>query len=247
MKLPRRFVTKLRLATVLAASAALGWSAPEARAGLVLSSPVVTTDVTGEGDTLVDRLPAPRVFATTILSGTAEARMSYDFVVDGPPGEFIPVVVTSTLSYSASETNSLSAWIAQAAVGISGGQSGGQFEQIINRSDLPVFSKDVVFIDGVISQTLVQVNISAFVADFIVAGTHPPNSLISAKADPVISFAPGFDSTGFTIVLPPGVGNSFDSGSATPEPSTLVLSSITFGMWGVVWAYRQRKRTRAAA
>lgn len=49
MKLPRRFVTKLSLATVLAASAGLGWATPDAMAGLVLSAPVVTTDQSGEG------------------------------------------------------------------------------------------------------------------------------------------------------------------------------------------------------
>ena len=36
-------------------------------------------------------------------------------------------------------------------------------------------------------------------------------------------------------------------GAVVPEPSTLVLSSILFGMFGVVWSYKRLKRTTAAA
>jgi hypothetical protein len=43
---------------------------------------------------------------------------------------------------------------------------------------------------------------------------------VSGYIDPVISFAPGFDSTGYTIVLTSGVGNS--PVASTPEPGTFV-------------------------
>jgi hypothetical protein len=43
---------------------------------------------------------------------------------------------------------------------------------------------------------------------------------VSGYIDPVISFAPGFDATGYSIVLTPGVGNS--PATSTPEPGTFV-------------------------
>ena len=62
-------------------------------------------------------------------------------------------------------------------------------------------------------------------ANAFVQSTNQPFSTSSAEAtlDPVISFGPGFDSTGFSIALSPGIGNE---GSAVPEPSTWMFLSI---------------------
>jgi hypothetical protein len=91
---------------------------------------------------------------------------------------------------------------------------------------------DVSVAPGTVYQISVSVNATISYIDGVTL----------AFADPVISFAPGFNSTGMTLQFSPGIGNS-----AVPEPSTLVMSSIVLGMFGVVWAYRQLQRTRATA
>lgn len=44
-------------------------------------------------------------------------------------------------------------------------------------------------------------------------------SSVEGDLDPVISFGQGFDSTGYSIVLSPGIGNQGSSASAVPEPA----------------------------
>ena len=48
---------------------------------------------------------------------------------------------------------------------------------------------------------------------------------VDAFADPVIAFAPGFDATGFSIELSPGVGNASNA-SPVPEPATVVMFAM---------------------
>jgi len=61
------------------------------------------------------------------------------------------------------------------------------------------------------------------------------------NVDPVISFAPGFDSTGYSIALSPGVGNE---ASTVPEPATWVLLSTAALAW--LFGHRLRRRTRGS-
>jgi hypothetical protein len=67
-------------------------------------------------------------------------------------------------------------------------------------------------------------------ASATVQATNQPFSTSSAEAtlDPVISFGPGFDSTGYSIALSPGIGND---ASTVPEPSTwMFLSTATLAL-----------------
>ncbi len=67
-------------------------------------------------------------------------------------------------------------------------------------------------------------------ANASVQATNQPFSTSSAEAtlDPVISFGPGFDSTGYSIALSPGIGNDT---STVPEPATwLLVSAAALGM-----------------
>jgi len=61
-------------------------------------------------------------------------------------------------------------------------------------------------------------------ANAFVQATNQPFSTSSAEAtlDPVISFGPGFDSTGYSIAVSPGGGNE---ASTVPEPATWMFLS----------------------
>ncbi len=64
---------------------------------------------------------------------------------------------------------------------------------------------------------------------------------VTALADPVIRFAPGFDSTGYSLAFSPGIGNT----SPVPEPATSGLLALGLGL-GLV-ALLRLVRDRAAA
>ena len=55
---------------------------------------------------------------------------------------------------------------------------------------------------------------------------------VTAFADPVIHFADGFDSTGYSIQVSPGIGNG---AASVPEPGTLALLVVSLG-WLAGWA-----------
>jgi hypothetical protein len=59
-----------------------------------------------------------------------------------------------------------------------------------------------------------------------------------AQVDPVISFAPGFDATGYSIELSEGVGNS------VPEPGA---APMTLAGAGVLLLMRRTQRSRVPA
>ena len=78
-------------------------------------------------------------------------------------------------------------------------------------------------------------------ANATVQATNQPFSTSSAEAtlDPVISFGPGFDSTGFSIALSPGIGND---ASTVPEPSTwMFLSTATLAL---IYGHRRRRHDK---
>jgi PEP-CTERM motif-containing protein len=59
-----------------------------------------------------------------------------------------------------------------------------------------------------------------------------------AQVDPVISFDPGFDATGFSIEVSEGVGNT------VPEPGAALM---TLAGAGVLLLVRRGRRSRAPA
>jgi len=62
-----------------------------------------------------------------------------------------------------------------------------------------------------------SISLDAFVS--VVATNQPfSTSSVEANLDPVITFGSGFDSTGYSIALSPGIGNG--ESSAVPEPAS---------------------------
>jgi hypothetical protein len=264
MKLPHWFVTKVSLSTVLAASAGLGWATPGARAGLILPDPVQETQDHGAGFTTTALTPSPFVGAAAetingLTSGSAEATLTYFFAVVGPSSVQVPIEIHSFVVFKVTNAlltgppTSRTFFNLDASVSFQDLRIGHQ-PQTLQAIGTTYDGGDTKNLQLSASETktskfnlesglLFSVSLSASVD--IQNLFIDQDTLLNAAADPVISFAPGFDSTGFSLEFSPGVGNSFSSD--TPEPSTLVLSSIVFGMWGIVWACRQRRRTRAAA
>ncbi len=264
MKLPRRSVTKANVAAILAASAALCWVIPEATAGLisggqVLPNAVYTRFASGIGDAsgraTASGQPFPSVEAFSEVQGfaageTAVAAVRYWVQVDGPtPRAFVPLVMENTVNWFDVGLTSTTHFLAEALVEV--GAPPGVPLDIKNGflfqsgSTLPSGGGSSTTVVPIDAQTGVpfEVSIAATAEMYLPFGG--PNTVFTAQADPVISFAPSFDSAGYTLEFSPGIGNG--SAPAAPEPSTLVLSSIPLGIVGAIRAYRQGRRTRAAA
>jgi hypothetical protein len=250
--------------------AALSRATPEAPAGsLNLPPPNYSQSTVGTATANLGGTPTPYAEATASNDGatlladasSATAFVTYYFGVAGPAGVPIPLQITSFVEvdikgavqtgppanrpdYSAGAAvflvnpqggtvpggpvlNSLDS---DSGGGPNGTPSGPLAGSVTNDSAI-----------SALSDTVYQIDVQAGVSFF---GPYFPGGSAFALADPVISFAPGFDSTGFTLEFSPGIGNQ--SPSAVPEPSTLVMPSMLFGMFGVLWAYRQLQRTRAA-
>jgi hypothetical protein len=77
-----------------------------------------------------------------------------------------------------------------------------------------------------------------------VQATNQPFSTSSAEVtlDPVISFGPGFDSTGYSIAVSPGIGNQ---PSTVPEPATWMLLSTAVLGWGCARRLRRVQGKRS--
>ncbi len=85
-------------------------------------------------------------------------------------------------------------------------------------------------IAGSIYEVLVDANAT------VTQNQSPQPVSASATTDPVIEFAPGFDSTGYTLEFSPGIGDS-------PEPASLTLLGIgSLGVLAYGWRRRRRRR-----
>ncbi len=62
-----------------------------------------------------------------------------------------------------------------------------------------------------------------------------PGITLDAFADPLVAFAPGFDATGYSIVLSAGVANALP----VPEPQSYALLAV--GMVALAFALRRAR------
>ena len=153
-------------------------------------------------------------------------------------------------------------WAVPVSLDVHGSVSGDVHESV--RTDLIMAGYDVSASQGIVASQVIHVGESGHALSglFVVADDHLhggnsgsisiEGSLNGASAGTYITNgAAAFQDTAtLRFDLPTGVSFTTDSGvvfssaTATPVPSTLVMSSILFGIFGVVWSY---KRLRVAA
>jgi hypothetical protein len=202
--------------------------------------------------------PAPLVFAHVTDQGTSIVQLLYFFRVNGPAAQ-VPIQIEGLLEISAGGavfeedmiwgvSASISAQAFDAPLGPGANEIDTQVRSIgcnpASVGPIPVplpiptcsaTSQNEPFQltlttqaggDNRISMLVSANNQEAFFADF------------DALVDPVISFAPGFDATGYSIELSEGIGN------AVPEPGGPVLTTAGAALFLLL---RRRKQSRARA
>jgi hypothetical protein len=239
------------------------WAAPVPAASYSITlnntAPITTPGQFVMGNEIgeIQTLPAPLAFAHVTDQGRSLVEMEYWFRVNGPSAN-LPVTIqvtgrTEIDAAGASFATQGMIWgvAAQLTAQSFDGQLGPGVGQIDSKSDgvscnpnsvgpipvpLPIptcpaikQTKTIVLklnvLTGADNRVLlfaVANNQEAFFADFDVL------------VDPVISFEPGFDSTGYSIELSPGVSNG------VPEPSAAVLLAMV-GLVGAALRRRARK------
>jgi len=235
--------------TVMLFGAALCWASGEATAGAqTLAAPVFTTSVVGDGEANALASPYPLARISTLaksgeLSASA-AVVTYQFAVTGPPGNLVPIDVLTTLAYSISGAVPVdTTYIVSLGVDFGGMIIDSALAEQINGMKTAgdfLNNADTVSLD-VTSGVAYTVDVSAFASVNNVFVPHA-TTFITASTDPTISFAPGFDATGYTLELSPGVGNG---APGVPEPATWAMMLMGFGGLGA--AMRSLRRQIATA
>jgi hypothetical protein len=154
MKLPRPFVTKLSFATVLAASAGLGWAIPATMAGPIALPPagIVFQGIEGAGSVTFDLTPNPRLVSNVEFNSfdaggqvghisVANAEAQYFVVVHGPRAADLQVsakvsyIFTDLITGNPGNNNILNTFISADAEALFNGD---RFLQLgIETRDLP--------------------------------------------------------------------------------------------------------------
>ncbi len=203
------------------------------------------------GDVSFVSLPAPSASISTSAglgqASTVSAEIFYYFEIVGPSdGIPVPISVAATVGYSeagAKLTGTPSTFF-NVFASVTVLPSYDPSALVHGGTSLGVgcetgFTCTVTSLSGTLSANIISgavnaMQVSAFGA--IDNSLVNANTSVSAIADPVISFAPGFDATGYSIILSEGIGNS----PAVPEPATLALLLTGAGAAGLV----RRRRAR---
>jgi hypothetical protein len=206
----------------------------------------------------IQNAPAPLVFAHVTDQGTSIVQLQYFFRVNGPAAQ-VPIQIDGLLEISAggAEFEEDMIWGVSASIGAQAfdgplGAGSNEIDTEVRQIGcnpnsvgpipvplpIPTCSatvQDEPFVltlttqaggDNRVSMVVSANNQEAFFADF------------DSRVDPVISFAPGFDATGYTIELSEGIGNT------VPEPGGPVLTTAGAGLFLLL---RRRRQSRARA
>lgn len=186
---------------------------------IILPGP--TSSTTGNGT--VSLAPDASVFASAVIapleSGGSTASLTYDFEVTGPANADAIVDITGEVLVAYYDVASGTYFNVEAGIALGGG---GVMSAFCSSSYDPadcVMGLNETVPEGVADNTEYTLTLSADVSaeNYYTGAT----TTVDALVDPMISFDPSFNSTGYSLVLSPGVGNAFDP---VPEPSTLFMT-----------------------
>jgi hypothetical protein len=188
--------------------------------------------------------PVPGLFGLVVggdLQGASlDSQLVYSFVIEGPStGIPVEVLVDASVGWTVSGNvvngQASSVWGAFAAVSVD------------NAANLvSACGESTSCTDNGSSTTLhaftntgdlntIFVHVSASASNFFVQGN---TTTVTVFADPVVHFANGFDSTGFSILLSPGIGNG---ASGVPEPGSFWMLAIPLAALAIAsHSYRNR-------
>jgi hypothetical protein len=183
-------------------------------------------------------------YAGQLSSVIAEVAYYYEIIVPGAPAQsntpgttLIPLVVSGYASFTSSlGPNTTIGGTLQNSVGIvvaGQGPNGGTVANRAGSSPSAGPSPFLVYANAY-AYTPNAISLQAFGTVYNNGDATP--GTVSLFVDPVVSFAPGFDSTGYSIVVSSGVANGPDSTGA-PEPTSFTLAG--FALAGLVLRYRR--------
>lgn len=208
------------------------------------SLPSPTYSTTGNGT--VSLAPDASLFADAVIgpgeSGGGSATLGYYFEVSGPPDADVTVDITGEVLVAYDGAEGGTYFNVEAGIALGGG---GVMSAFCGSSYDPsecVLGVQETVPEGILDNTQYELNLSVDVSaeNYYTDAT----TTVAALVDPMISFDPSFDSTGFTLEISPGVGNEFIPGSI-PEAPTFLMTGAAL-LFGAI-ALRSRRQLRELA
>lgn len=206
----------------------------------------------------LETLPAPFASSQLTGQGTSLTQMQYWFRVDGPSdGLQVPIHITGRLRVRAANAvfkKGLVWGVTAQLIGIAyDGPLGPEVSQVDHESSVldcnPLAEGDIPSDPPIAScpaieqdqPVLLTLDTLSGADNEIVLNTAANNQEsfsadFDSEVDPVISFAPGFDATGYDLALSDGVGNT------APEPDSPLLTSTAMG---ALLYLRRRRASRS--
>lgn len=244
--LRRRLSAGVRM---LLCAVALCFTLGEARAQIKLPPPVIHVQGAGHVSKGTAGNPTPSAIcaavAETNQSNGCTANISYDFEVLGSPDEVVPITIDGFAAYivAGAVVSDKGSTQYDASAGIFVGNS-----PVVDVFAMPgqtSFGKAGVLFINATSDSLYVIGVYTTVG---VNNYFIPNAItdVVAYADPQVSFASGFNSTGYTLEFSPGILNGPPLDyipSAIPEPSTWAMMLLGFAGLGFAGRRMARKNT----
>jgi hypothetical protein len=181
------------------------------------------------GNGRVSLSPDASVFASAVIgpgeSGGSTATLTYDFEVTGPANAGATIDITGEALVAFYGVAGGTYFNVGAGIELGGeGLQSAFCSSLYDPADC-VLGVDDTIAQGIADNTLYTLTLATDVSaeNYYTGAT----TTVTAPVDPMISFDPSFDSTGFSLEFSPGVGNELTSASV-PEPSTLFMTGAAF-------------------